>query len=312
MELSERSSAISMVHKARRNGLPFWRRSDDTASAGNDNDLVVVAFETYRQLSRVTIRPMTAISDLQNIHEDIIASAQQKRTALIILPFHKFQRSDSGELESLGSSHRHVNQRVLRSAPCSVALLIDRGLGGTGLISSSDIAYSMAVLFFGGPDDREALEYGSRLAEHPGIAMVVLRFLTDDSADADDEVALERFKSKSGLKYEEVVCGGPEDVTAAVKATGRINLFLVGRRAKTVAIVEREEFPELGPVGSYLVSPEFSTASVLVIQKYDMKGEPEITIVEEGTEAQIYDVPDTPLADVLPEVSRRQHKLDVA
>ncbi|KAK8951079.1 Cation/H(+) antiporter 19 [Platanthera zijinensis] len=314
MELSERSSAISMVHKARRNGLPFWRRSD--AAAGDD--YVVVAFETYRRLSRVTIRPMTAISDLQSIHEDIIASAQQKRAALIILPFHKFRRGDSGELESHGSSHRHVNQRVLRSAPCSVALLVDRGLGGSGLmISSSDISYSMAVLFFGGPDDREALQYGSRLAEHPGIEMVVLRFLIDGAVDADDEAALERFKSKSGGKYDEVVVSGerlPEDVTAAVKATGSINLFVVGRRARTAAIVEREEFPELGPVGSYLVSPEFSAASVLIIQRYDMKAEPaETPIVEEGTEAQIYDVPDTPLAEVMiPEVSGHQHKLDVA
>ncbi len=61
MELSERSSAISMVHKARRNGLPFWNRVRD------DQDQMVIAFEAYQQLSAVTVRPMTAISALSTI-----------------------------------------------------------------------------------------------------------------------------------------------------------------------------------------------------------------------------------------------------
>jgi hypothetical protein len=49
VELSERSSAIMMVHKARKNGLPFWNRNR------SQQDQIVVAFEAYEQLSRVTI-----------------------------------------------------------------------------------------------------------------------------------------------------------------------------------------------------------------------------------------------------------------
>lgn len=45
MELSERSSAISMVHKARNNGMPFWNKN------ANNNDQMVIAFEAYQQLS---------------------------------------------------------------------------------------------------------------------------------------------------------------------------------------------------------------------------------------------------------------------
>ncbi|KAK3189394.1 hypothetical protein Dsin_028955 [Dipteronia sinensis] len=56
MELSERSSAISMVHKARNNGLPFWNKIRE------DKDYMVIAFAAYQQLSSVTVRPMTAIS----------------------------------------------------------------------------------------------------------------------------------------------------------------------------------------------------------------------------------------------------------
>ena len=58
MELSERSSAILMVHKARNNGLPFWNK------VRNSNANHVVAFEAFEQLSQVSIRPMTAISPM--------------------------------------------------------------------------------------------------------------------------------------------------------------------------------------------------------------------------------------------------------
>lgn len=128
MELSERSSAISMVHKARNNGLPFWNNKKGS------EDRMVIAFEAYHQLTSVTVRPMTAISDLHSIHEDICTSAHQKRAAMIILPFHKHQRFDGG-MESLGHSFHMVHKRVLRHAPCSVGILIDRGLGGTTQVS---------------------------------------------------------------------------------------------------------------------------------------------------------------------------------
>lgn len=292
MEFSERSSAIFMVNKARKNGLPFWRRNN---SAEADNDHVVVAFEAYRQLSSVAIRPMTAISDLSTIHEDIVASAEQKRVALIILPFHKSQRID-GRLESIGAGYHEINKRVLAGATCSVAVLVDRGLGGAALVPSSDVSYAMAVLFFGGADDREALDYAARMAEHPGISLVVLRFLQRSDPDADDEESLAHFQSrKTTAKYEEVAAEGAAQVSAAIKASGRFNLYIVGRRARIgAALVERTDCPELGPVASYLVSPEFSTAgSVVVIQRYDPKvGSEDFTW--EDSAVQIYHVPDTP------------------
>ncbi|KAL2347998.1 hypothetical protein Fmac_001998 [Flemingia macrophylla] len=42
-ELSERSSSILMVHKARRNGLPFWNKGQHA-----DSNHFIVAFEAYR------------------------------------------------------------------------------------------------------------------------------------------------------------------------------------------------------------------------------------------------------------------------
>lgn len=89
MELTERSSSIVMVHRARKNGRPFWNKGGKSAS-----DQIVVAFEAFQQLSRVSIRPMTAISSLSNMHEDVCNRAERKRAAIIILPFHKHQRFD--------------------------------------------------------------------------------------------------------------------------------------------------------------------------------------------------------------------------
>nr|CAD1829874.1 unnamed protein product [Ananas comosus var. bracteatus] len=160
VELSERSSAISMVQRARRNGVPV------PASGGKGGEVVQVAFEAYGRLSSVSVRPMTAISDLATIHRDIIDSALRKRAALLLLPFHKTLQLD-GSLESLGHAYRLVNKRVLRAAPCSVALLVDRGLGGAAQVPSRDVVFSVAALFFGGPDDREALALAARMAEHP-------------------------------------------------------------------------------------------------------------------------------------------------
>lgn len=177
VELSERSSAIMMVHKARKNGLPFWNRKR------SQQDQIVVAFEAYEQLSKVAVRPMTAISAIQDMHEDICNIADQKRIAMIILPFHKYQRVD-GVLETVSLGFRTVNQKVLKHAPCSVGILVDRGqLGGQSQLAPSNVDHHIAVLFFGGPDDREALVFGRRMAEHPGIKLTVIRFLPGTDFD---------------------------------------------------------------------------------------------------------------------------------
>ncbi|XP_077218498.1 cation/H+ exchanger 19 [Tasmannia lanceolata] len=309
MELSERSSAISMVHKARRNGLPFWNKN---RSEGNH---MVIAFEAYEQLSSVSIRPMTAISQLSTMHEDIVTSAHQKRTALLLIPFHKYQRLDGG-MESLGNGFRHVNDRVLQHAPCSVGILVDRGLGGAKQISASDVSFSAVTLFFGGRDDREALAYGARIAEHPGIAFTVLRFVPEagkslgnesvgvgieaDEKSADDEF-IKGFRKdvsvgeNSSISYEEKVVGSKEEIISVLRGMNRCNLFLVGRKPLTATLSTNKsnECPELGPVGSFMASSEFSTtASVLVIQQYDSNAVHVVPMLEEV--AGIHDLQDTP------------------
>ncbi|KAJ3694025.1 hypothetical protein LUZ60_009505 [Juncus effusus] len=311
MELSERSSAISVVHKARRNGMPFWNKNRNEGT-----DQVVVAFEAYEQLSHVNVRSMTAISDLQTIHEDIIASAEQKRAALILLPFHKHQ-SVTGHMESLGYEYQNINRRVLQHAPCTVGILVDRGLGGASQVTASEVSYTIAVLFFGGPDDREALSYASRMVEHPGIALIVFRFVFNspggagsvsiemdndpESLDKDEEF-IKDFKTNvvgpsECISFEEKVVGSKEDVVKELKEVKLCNLFVVGLKPPCVPLTERNDCPELGPVGAYLAKSEFSTvASVLVIKQYDPTA-PRSSYTEEGAGDDHYsNMPDTPAA----------------
>uniref|UniRef100_A0A0D9W0Y3 Uncharacterized protein n=1 Tax=Leersia perrieri TaxID=77586 RepID=A0A0D9W0Y3_9ORYZ len=272
VELSERSSAISMVQQARRNGMPFsWRGEHE----------VVVAFEAFRRLSAVRVKAMTAISHLDTIHEDIVASAAEKRVAVVILPFHKMlccHVDGTMDHQPVDRAFRAVNARVLRDAPCSVAVLVDRALGGAAQVSAPDVSYAVLILFFSGADDREALAYAARMAEHPGIALTVARF-TAAAAGDDDEAAIRKHVGDgSSIRYEEVAASERQEVVAAIKMLGKgKNLVVVGRSATVAAapLVEKTDCPELGHVGSYLATPEFSTtASVLVVQQYQSRGDP--------------------------------------
>lgn len=327
MELSERSSAISMVHKARSNGLPFWNKKAD------DQDQTVIAFEAYGQLRSVTVRPMTAISSLDNIHEDICTSAHQKRVAMILIPFHKHQRLD-GSMESLGHAFHAVNQRVLRHAPCSVGILVDRGLGGTTQVAAREVSFKVVVPFFGGRDDREALAYGMRLAEHPGIMLKVVKFAAppgkslafgtpligisahkkqkkpkeeaDDDRDREeekeDDLCLSEFRKAfsdkdESMPYEEKLVQSKEEVVDSLKDLNKVNLFFVGRTPPIARLIDRSDCPELGPVGSFLASSEFSTtASVVVVQQYYPEANLHPLVEEQANYAAT--VPDTPVTAV--------------
>ncbi|XP_049381958.1 cation/H(+) antiporter 18-like [Solanum stenotomum] len=290
LELTERPSAILMVHKARKNGLPLWNKE----KAGESNQ-VIVAFETFGQLSKVSIRPTTAISPMSSMHEDIIASAERKRVSMIIVPFHKHQRLD-GHFETTRADLRNVNRRVLEHAPCSVGIIIDRGLGGASHVSASEVNYTVLVLFFGGHDDREALAYGMRVAEHPGITLNVVRFIIDPAvigasvhvdiaqnsgpvpeSSQEDDIFLSDLKQKSSgdssIIFQESIVKDVRETIEVIRGFKKCNLFIVGRMSEGQLVSafdsKSHDCPELGPLGNLLISGEISTsASVLVVQQY--------------------------------------------
>lgn len=309
VELTERSSSIVMVQRARRNGRPFWNRRGN-----GDLDRVGVAFQAYGQLGRVQVRPMTAISALSTMHEDVCSVAEEKRVTMMILPFHKRGRIDGDmSMENMGPAWRSVNQNVLKNAECSVAILIDRGLGSEGQITpgpnNSTVAQAMCVLFFGGPDDREALVLAGRMAEHPGVKMTVVRFMEkkgkDDStcmlrpspqkntdvnysfstavmdrqreAELDGEAVTEFMKRWDGMAdYVEKAASHIVEEVLTIGRNGEYELIIVGKGRFPSCMVAKladntAEHAELGPIGDILGSSRHGVvSSVLVVQQHDV------------------------------------------
>ncbi|XP_034693888.1 cation/H(+) antiporter 20 [Vitis riparia] len=317
VELTERSSSIIMVQRARKNGFPFINRF----RRGQSDDRVEVAFEAYGQLGRVSVRPTTAISSLSTMHEDICHVAEEKRATMVILPFHKQWKGEGSEsMENMGNGWRGVNQRVLKNSPCSVAVLVDRGFGSGPQQTrgpTSTVTQRICILFFGGPDDREALELGARMAEHPAVKVTVIRFVEKDGSDSKDiilrpspekcdeqsysfstaamdrqkekeldEIATAEFKSRWGglVEYVEKVASNVVEGVLAIGKSGDYDLVVVGKgrfpSTMVAELAERQaEHAELGPIGDILASSgQGIVSSVLVIQQHDIAHAEEVPV----------------------------------
>ncbi|KAF6141827.1 hypothetical protein GIB67_001953 [Kingdonia uniflora] len=200
---------------------------------------------------------------------------------------------------------RNINQNVLANAPCSVGILIDRGLGGLTRVAVSQISRNIAVLFFGGPDDREALSYAWRMARHPGVSLTVFRFLPGEDAvkpkrnydnftngrsnlNIVTETETERLYddkyitdfrlqnvSDETIVYTEKFINNAEETVVAVRSMENIHdLYIVGRGQGMISpliasLNDWSECPELGAIGDLLASSDSAaTISVLVVQQY--------------------------------------------
>lgn len=295
VELTGRASAMLIVHNTRKSGRPALNRTQA------QSDHIINAFENYEQHTGcVTVQPLTAISPYSSMHEDICNLAEDKRVALIIIPFHKHQTVDGG-MEATNPAFRMVNQNLLANAPCSVGILVDRGLNGSTRLAANQVTHNIAVLFFGGPDDREALAYAWRMSEHPGNNLTVMRFIAaeevepaerqspdqngltveteNDNQRQLDEEYINEFRMKiandESVVYTEKLANNGEETLAAIRSMDHSHdLFIVGRgqgvtSPLTDGLTDWSECPELGAIGDLLASSDFaSTVSVLVVQQY--------------------------------------------
>uniref|UniRef100_A0A5B7BA09 Putative cation/H(+) antiporter 15-like n=1 Tax=Davidia involucrata TaxID=16924 RepID=A0A5B7BA09_DAVIN len=307
LELIGRASAMLTVHNTRKSG------SKNPSHAQAQSDQIITAFEQYeRRCGAASVHPLIARCPYSTMDEDICSVAEDKRASLIIIPFHKQQTLD-GKMEDINPAIRDVNENVLASAPCSVGILIDRGLAESG-----DFTRRVAVLYFGGPDDREALSYALRMAKHPDMSLTVVRFLpSEDAANMEamdfwgrthgvvtvnidtererelDDDFLNKFKIMTvndlSISYKELVLDDEEQTVTAIKSMDQeFDLYVVGKgrgvvSPLTVGLEDWCDCPELGAIGDVLVSSEFTSAfSVLVVQQYvrtAVKGEGSVTTI---------------------------------
>ncbi|KAD5961564.1 hypothetical protein E3N88_13037 [Mikania micrantha] len=313
VELTERSSSIVMVHRFRKNGLPFISRFNYRVRAFHEK--VAVAFRAYGQMGQVVVRTTTAISALSTMHEDICHVAKEKQVPMIILPFHKRWLETDGPdmIENVGHGWRGVNQRVLNNAECSVAILVDRGLGSgsqQNLGSSTSLGQKTCVMFFGGPDDRECLKLGGRMVEHPVVNVTILRFVEENRAQQEaaglklvlskgrdkytfstatvhpekekelDEKAMDDFQKKwEGLvEYKEIKGTNIVESILTIGKSGEYDLIVVGKARFPTAMVARlsdrqPEHAELGPVGDLLASSNLGIVSSVLVVQQHEKAD---------------------------------------
>ncbi|KAI9116486.1 hypothetical protein K1719_012653 [Acacia pycnantha] len=307
-------SSINLMEISRGTAeLMFVHVTDEVAAGGGadhndgaDREEVTRLFQEYVEEDGdgIILKRLMAVSTFINMARDICALAEEHNIALIVLPFHRRQ-CEQGTLDGGNPGFRHVNRKVLKSAPCSVGILVDRGLGSMEKLQRRSVSINVAVIFVGGRDDREAIAYAGRVAQHSGVKVTVIRLLVDTTAEVTQfsgplllGVNLSEQEQEMALDdecfaqfYDQHIVGGriaymekhlansAETFSVLKSFEGRYSLVIVGREGGVNSILTRgmndwQQCPELGPIGDVLSGPDFSmTISVLIIQQHKLKGE---------------------------------------
>ncbi|XP_057432199.1 cation/H(+) antiporter 15-like [Lotus japonicus] len=288
----------------------------------SEQDLETIAnvFAAYAEETENTtkVETLAAVSPYSTIHEDIYNVAQEKQATLIILPFHK-QSSLEGILEDSNSAIKDINQNVIRDAPCSVGIFVDRGIG-----SLFKVDLRVLMLFIGGPDDREALAVAWRMSKHQRIHLSVVRILlSGEAAEADssssshveskgllsaevdnekqkelDDEYVNSFRLKAvnnedSIKYLEKEVHSANDISEVLNQMDQIgcDLYILGQGTGRNSMVfsnlmKQTDCPELGVIGDMVASNNFgSCSSLLVVQQYGFERIEFETSTQQSSEA---------------------------
>ncbi|KAI3871137.1 hypothetical protein MKW98_015037 [Papaver atlanticum] len=300
IELVGRASPLLIAHP---------RHKPLSSSSTSRSDRIINAFQQFkhRYHNLVSVHPFSTISPYASMHNDICSMSVDKRTSLIIFPF---RRQDTiclmGDLARPVISNSYIKtllQNLLRKSPCSVGILIDSNhLQAQSTCILTDMQYRVILLFFGGPDDREALAFAMNMVHHPRVIITVIRFyvvtsssseriIIDDDSECinidlhrhkllDDELVDHfRINSMHGetLTYKEIeVKDGSETIWAIRSCNGDFDLMLVGRQQITDSklitgvfdIDDDAECEELGAIGEVVSSPEYAAeGSILIVHQ---------------------------------------------
>lgn len=280
IELVGRSNPLLIPHK-------LSKRPSSKASLSKS---IVNAFRLFEQSYSgiVSVHPFTAISPYVTMHDEICTMALDKRASLIILPFHETYNTTYG-WEAFKKRVKKMNDNILDMAPCSIAIIIDRGLlHNSRPMLATLSSYRVAILFLDGADDREALAIGARMAGQPNINITMVRLLENGSIVSDnsmerklDNEVVSKFRlnmaGNNQFKYiEEVAKDGTGTAAVLRSMKNNYELIIVGRRHKKkspliLGLMGLDEETELGEVGYILASSDFrGNNSILVVQQHSI------------------------------------------
>lgn len=271
IELKTKSKyAITHLYRDPLDAVDKKKDDDDQWGYSREMDQVTAAVHAFTNDTAVPVRQMTAISNLLSMDADVRNAMEDARASLLIVPFHKDRRYD-GRMVCRREGRRQLNQRIMHKAPCTVGVLVDRNLPSISGDEANDedesplleqCAFTVAAVFLGGPDDREAVAYATRLAAHPAVSVTVSRFLLpaaepepdrrssfvsaveevvleeveeeeEESVAADREFMEEmytRFVEPGHVAYtERYVSNGVETLNSLSSMVGAYSLFVVGK-----------------------------------------------------------------------------------
>ncbi|EPS58848.1 cation proton exchanger [Genlisea aurea] len=272
-ELVGGATNILVAHQSTRTLQPNSSRSGHIINALRQYEL---CNETC-----VTVQSFSAVSHAQTAHDDLCRLALDQNATVIILPFHKHWEID-GTIGLVNKPIQNMNIKIAEKAPCSVAILVDRGiLNGSVSILNNQLIYRVAIIYIGGADDAEALSYAARMGGHCNVSLTVVRYLLYGSDSARerkidnhliDEVRQANMENQNFIYQEQVVKDGVGLASSLRTLENHYDLFLVGRKHHSSQILMGFgawiECPELGVIGDLLSSTDFgSRASVLVVQQ---------------------------------------------
>ncbi|KAI4305389.1 hypothetical protein L6164_028759 [Bauhinia variegata] len=240
-------------------------------------------FQELKGTDFIKLHLFTSISPRRTMYQDICELALEHKATLIILPFPKKAIYNIEGTRITEVRPRIMHSNVIAHAPCSVAILVDKGIINLEA-NNTGHSYRFVVLFLGGPDAREALVYADRMVGNVEVNLTVIRFLThnceggsEKERKIDDEVVT-WFWVKNELNgrvvYREVVVGSGEETIAAIQAMndGSYDLWIVGRKQGINPNIISglrgwSETQELGPIGDYISFVDFSGSALVIHQQ---------------------------------------------
>ncbi|XP_007052424.2 PREDICTED: cation/H(+) antiporter 15 [Theobroma cacao] len=181
VELTGRASAMLIFHDKTRTTNVIGNEINPISRGKAEAEQIVSAFESFHNDNHaVYVQPLTAVSSYASMHEDVSNFALDKGVTVILLPFHKQANAHGGWTDE-NLQHKQVTDNLLANAPCSIGILVDRGLTPPYLPLGSPHDRKrkcrIAMLFLQGPDYREALAYAWRMAGTSGVMLTVVRFI---------------------------------------------------------------------------------------------------------------------------------------
>ncbi|EED80200.1 predicted protein [Postia placenta Mad-698-R] len=196
IELSDRTSAVM--------------RSSNADTLINTDPLLNI-FSTFGDLNGINVSSSLAIVMYDDLASSVVEHAQRHRSQLVLVPWlpphHTsesapfdgaetapvtprtptaymqnpfealFRATNTSGTQSASALHSHLVRGVFAQARTDVALYIDRHHPGEGRLPMLGSMQHIFLPFFGGPDDRLALQFLVQLCTHPRVTATAVRFI---------------------------------------------------------------------------------------------------------------------------------------